>query len=295
MPTPPLSRELMQQAVNAIAEFGTITEAARALGLPRNTVNARYLRAKAAGIESTFIAPIKPVQGRGKRVLVIPDMHAPFMHPDTVAFLIAAKAKYQPDRIVCLGDETDQHVLSQHEPDPSGYSAGHEHLAALDALQPIYELFPVVSVCTSNHGERIFKRAYRAGIPKAFVKEYAEFMNCPKGWHWEHKFEIDGVIYEHGEGVSGQLGAMKKAMANGFRSTVIGHLHADAGILWQSCGDKTIFAMNAGCLIDPKSYAFAYGKNSHRKPMLGIGIVDKGMPIWVPMELNAQKRWTGRI
>lgn len=295
MPTPSLPRELLQQAVNAVAEHGTVSGAAKELGIPRDTLRNRVTRASLAGIESNYKAPARAATGRGKRVLVIPDMHHPFAHPDTYSFLKAAKAKFDPDRIVCLGDETDQHVLGQWEPDPSGYSAGHEHLAAIDALQPIYELFPVVSVCTSNHGERIFKRSYRAGIPKLFIKDYREFMSAPLGWNWEHKFVIDDVIYEHGEGVSGQLGAMKKAMANGYRSTVIGHLHADAGVLWQSCGDKTIFALNAGCLIDSDAYAFAYGKHSARKPMLGVGVVDKGIPSFVPMQLDAGKRWTGNI
>lgn len=294
MPTPPLPPHLMQEALNLVAEHGGMMQAARATGIPYEAIRRRAERGRINGMRSEYVPEIKESRTKGVRVLVIPDMHAPFMHPDTAGFLAAIKARFQPDKVICLGDETDQHVLSQHEPDPSGYSAGHEHLKALDALQPIYELFPVVSVCTSNHGERLFKRAYRAGIPKAFVKDYAEFMNCPPGWNWQHKFEVDGVVYEHGEGVSGQLGAMKRAMSN-LKSTVIGHLHADAGVLFFSNGERTIFAMNAGCLIDAPSYAFAYGKNSARKPMIGCGIVDRGVPAFIPMELNRDRRWTGRV
>lgn len=281
--------------MDLVEKHGGVMQAATAEGIPRGQIRGRYDRALRLGLTPTYKAPPKIATGPGLRVLVIPDMHCPFQHPDAVEFLAAAKKKYNPDRIVCLGDETDQHALSQHDPDPAGYSVGHEHIAALDALAPIYELFPVVSVCTSNHGERIFKRAYKANIPKTFLKDYAEFMNSPPGWHWEHKFVIDDVVYEHGEGVSGQLGAMKRAISNGFRSTVIGHLHADAGVLWQSCGEKQIFAMNAGCLIDPTAYAFAYGKHSARKPMIGIGIVDKGHPTFVAMQLDKRGRWNGNL
>ncbi len=295
MPQPPLSREILQITVNDIAQYGSARLAAQATGISENTIKSRALRAKISGIEPDYKAPSKAGTGHGKRVLVIPDMHCPFHHPDTIEFLKAAKDKFSPDRVICLGDETDQHVLGRWEPDPSGFSAMHEHLKALDALKPIYELFPVVGVCHSNHGERIFKRAYRAGIPQEFIKDYCEFMDSPVGWSWAHKFEIDDVIYEHGEGVSGQLGAMKRAMSNGYRSTVIGHLHADAGILWQSSGDKTIFAMNAGCLIDVTAYAFAYGKHSARKPMIGVGVVDKGQPQFVGMQMDRNRRWTGNI
>ncbi len=295
MPTRPIPHEVLQESLNAVAQYGGEFAAAAALGIPRSTLQHRVVKAKVAGLEPNYIAPSKAGTGKGKRVLVIPDMHCPFHHPDTLEFLMAAKGKFSPDRVICLGDETDQHVLGRWEPDPSGFSAMHEHLKALDALKPIYELFPVVGVCDSNHGERIFKRAYRAGIPQEFIKDYREFMDSPAGWSWAHKFEIDDVIYEHGEGVSGQLGAMKRAMSNGYRSTVIGHLHADAGILWQSSGDKIIFAMNAGCLIDVTAYAFAYGKHSARKPMIGVGIVDKGIPSFVPMQVDVKNRWTGNI
>jgi hypothetical protein len=291
---PPIPRALLLEAVNAFAQYKTKSAAAQALKIPRPTLTNRLNRAELAGIEADYKEPPKAGTGRGKRVLVIPDMHAPFQHPDTIPFLRAAKDKFNPDRVVCLGDETDQHALSQHDPDPDGFSAGHEHLAALDALRPLYELFPVMAVCTSNHGERIFKRAYRANIPVQFLKDYIEFMDAPKGWQWSHKFEIDGVVYEHGEGVSGQLGALKKAMGN-MKSTVIGHLHADAGVLFLNNGEKQIFAMNCGCMINVDAYAFKYGKNSMRKPVIAIGIVDKGVPQLVPMQMDANKRWTGKI
>lgn len=295
MPSKTYTREECQTAMDLVEEHGGVKQASDNLGIPRGQVRHRYDRALRLGLTPSRKAPPKETSGPGKRVLVIPDMHCPFQHLDTVEFLTAAKRKFNPDRVVCLGDETDQHALSQHDPDPAGYSVGHEHIAAIDALQPIYELFPVMSVCTSNHGERIFKRAYRANIPKTFLKDYVEFMSSPPGWHWQHKFEIDGVIYEHGEGVSGQLGAMKRALSNGFKSTVIGHLHADAGVLWQSSGDRQIFAMNAGCLIDPTAYAFAYGKHSARKPMIGIGVVDRGQPTFIAMPLDAKGRWTGNL
>lgn len=299
MPTPPVSTQELQECVNAYAIHKTAELAAKALGMKSGKVEGRLKIAKSRHIFPNIEVATGDICGAGADILVIPDMHHPFGHPDTLSFLTAAKKKFDPRRVVCLGDETDQHVLGRYEADPDGYSAGHEHNAALEALHPIYELFPLVSVCTSNHGERIFKRTFRAGIPKAFMKDYKEFMDAPKGWNWEHKFEIKSggevVVFEHGEGVSGQMGAMKRALSNGFKNTVIGHLHADAGILWQSSGDKTIFAMNAGCLINAEKYAFAYGKNSARKPMIGLGIIHKAVPSFIPMKLDINKRWTGDL
>lgn len=238
------------------------------------------------------VQPVPDVTIKNDVVLVIGDLHAPFMHQDAVAFLRAAKEKFQPTRIVLLGDELDGHALSQYDPDPDGYSAGHELNMGLEQLQPLYKLFPMASVCVSNHGIRPFKKAYQAGIPKAFLKSYRDFMACPPGWAWYEHIEIGDWRFEHGEGVSGPLGAMKKAM-NNMRSTAIGHLHSDAGVLMFNNGERIIYALNAGCLIDVKAYAFAYGKHSARKPIIGVAVIEDGIPHFHPMKMDANQRWSG--
>lgn len=48
MPTAPLSDDLMRAALSAVAEHGSVTAAADALGLPRGTLQSRFLRAKEA-------------------------------------------------------------------------------------------------------------------------------------------------------------------------------------------------------------------------------------------------------
>lgn len=228
------------------------------------------------------------------KVLVIPDLQAPFFHRDSIAFLTAVKKKYQPNVVVNIGDEVDFHALSEYNHDPDGLSAGDELIKAIESLQPFYKLFPKVLVCTSNHTARPFRKAYKHGIPKAFLKEYREFLQAPKGWEWAEEYEIDGVIYEHGEGQSGAAGALKAALGN-MQSTVIGHLHAFAGIQWSANDKHLIFGFNTGCLIDRHAYAFAYGKLFKNKPVLGCGIIDNGIPMFVPMLLNTKGRWVGSL
>lgn len=50
MPTPPLSIEKMQEAVDAVSRHGTVTEAAKTLGLTRNTLDSRLKRAAETGL-----------------------------------------------------------------------------------------------------------------------------------------------------------------------------------------------------------------------------------------------------
>ncbi len=227
-------------------------------------------------------------------VLVIPDTQFPFAHKDTFEFLRAVAKKYKPTEVVHIGDEIDLHAMSNFEHDPDGYSAGHELKIALKDMRKLYNMFPVVKVCTSNHTARPFRRAYKYGIPKAFLRAYSDFMEAPNGWTWADKWEIDGVIYEHGEGQSGMMGAINAAKGN-MQSTVIGHLHAFAGIQWAANPQHLYFGFNVGCLIDHRAYAFAYGKNFKNKPILGCGIVIKGIPMFVPMLLNKKGRWVGSL
>lgn len=233
------------------------------------------------------------MNNKGKhRVLVIPDMQIPFEHQDTIAFLKWAKKKYKPTLVVNVGDEVDMHALSNFEADPDGMSAGDELKASIKKLQEHYDLFPNVMVCTSNHTARPFRRAYKFGIPKAFLRSYADFLGAPSGWKWADHWEIDGVRYEHGEGQSGPLGARKAAERN-MVPTVIGHLHSEAGIQYSANEKHLIYGFNVGCLIDRHAYAFAYGKHMNKKPILGVGIVDKGVPMFVPMLLGSNGRWVG--
>jgi hypothetical protein len=229
-----------------------------------------------------------------KIVLAIPDLHCPFEHKDSLAFLKAVKNMYKPTDIVCLGDEIDAHALGDYDHDPDGMSAGQELEKAIESLQPFYKLFPNVKVCTSNHTSRPYRQAFKHGIPRAFLRDYAEFLLAPKGWSWADSWEVDGVVYEHGEGFSGAAAAIKSAQQN-MQSTVIGHIHAFAGIQFSANSKHLIFGFNAGCLIDRHAYAFAYGKKIKSKPILGCGIISDGVPTFIPMLLNGKSRWVGTI
>lgn len=228
------------------------------------------------------------------KVLVISDTQIPFQHKDYIPFLKAVAKKYKTDCVVHAGDEIDAHALGDFDHDPDGMSAGDELKAALKELKNLYRAFPVVKSCRSNHTDRPLRLAFRHGLPRAFLKDYKEFLQAPEGWSWADYWIIDGVRYEHGVGYSGQLGALKAAKTN-MRSTVIGHLHAFAGINYFANSDIIAFGFNVGSLIDVKSYAFNYGKYYAQKPIIGCGVVLNGIPSFVPMLLNKRGRWIGTL
>jgi hypothetical protein len=287
----PLPVEKLQEALNAVAQFGTITEAAAALGLPRGTLDSRIRSAKLAGLRAGVVQVPKKA---GSIVMHVPDLHCPFMREDAAEFIQAAQEKFKPTVTVLAGDELDQHAISAHDADPNGFSPGHELTAGLKQLEQIYALFKEALVCESNHGQRPFKRAYKSGLPSQYLKTYAEFMDAPQGWVWADEFEIDGVVYTHGEAATGANGALNLAIRMG-KSQAVGHWHGNAGASYFYNGTSLLFGLYSGCLIDADAYAFRYGKHSKQKPILGLSIIDSGVPTFIPMSLDKSRRWNGRL
>ena len=232
---------------------------------------------------------------KGKEVvLVIPDLQIPYEHPDALDFVLAVGGAVDFTRVVCVGDEVDQMALSRFDPDPDGDSAGTELTNTVARLRDWYDLFPHVEVCESNHTNRVYKKAFAAGIPGRYIRSIGEWLEAPDTWSWAQHIDIDGVRYEHGDAQGGMYAARNLAIRNR-QSTVIGHHHSHGGVFYVSNDDEMIFGMNVGCLIDRNSVAFKYGRHAAFKPTLGCGVVINGVPYFVPMLLNKNERWTGEV
>lgn len=229
-------------------------------------------------------------------ILVVPDLHCPFQHPQADRFLEMVKDRYKPTKIVILGDEIDSHALSRYPHNPDGHSAGHELKYAISELKAFYHLFPEALVCVSNHTVRYKKKAYDAGIPERVVRDYNEVLEAPKGWVWKGKHHIDGIDFIHGDVGQGGIALERQLALKSVNSVVFGHIHAHAGIKYVTNENQMKFGMNVGCLIDPNAYAFDYGKNMVEKPWIGCGIINKGIPVLLPMRFEKSKpRWIGEL
>ncbi len=230
-----------------------------------------------------------------KVILVISDLHAPFNHPDSVAFLKAVKAKYKPTRVILSGDEADFHAISFHDNDPDLDSPGKELERAIKALQPIYKLFPKAEVLESNHGSLVMRKALANGLSTKFFKTPNEILEAPKGWTWH--FDIVTTLpngtqcyFHHSKGANVKKNS--QAMGSAF---VQGHHHESFEISYWGNPNALLFGMTVGCLVDPHSLAMAYNKNNLKRPVIGLGLIVDSIPILVPMVLNKAGRWVGKL
>jgi len=234
-------------------------------------------------------------KSNNSRILVIPDLHAPYMHQDAVKFLTALKKKYKPTRVVQLGDETDKHAMSFHDSDPDLDSAGRELENAIDQLQPLYKLFPKMDILDSNHGSMVFRKAKHHGIPVAYIKDYRDVLRAPKGWVWHNDLFLqhkNGAPMYFCHGIAANV--MKVVQQRGV-SCIQGHYHSVFSVGFISNPYNLLFGLQSGCLVDKKSLAFAYSKLNLKRFILGASVIIEGVPQLIPMQLNSDGRWVGKL
>lgn len=232
---------------------------------------------------------------RFKSILVISDQHFPYNHPDIVAFLREINSAYKPDKIVNIGDEVDYHASSFHEHDPDLLSPGDELKTSIRRLQPIYKLFPEMDLVDSNHGSLVYRRGKAFGIPKHAFKSYQQILEAPVGWKWHdhlvlHATEGAPIYFCHGRSNDALRNSKNVSM-----NFVQGHFHSKFEIRYWANEVNLYWGMTVGCLIEKASLAFAYGKTSSDKPIIGAGIILEGWPKLLPMILDKTGRWLGKL
>lgn len=229
------------------------------------------------------------------RILVVPDQHFPYNHPDIFAFLKAVKEKFKPDKVVNLGDEIDAHSMSMHDHSPDLPSPSDEMDMAITRLKHLYKIFPEMDVLESNHGSLVYRRASKNGLPKRVIKSYREILEAPAGWHWHHDLILVGsdgqkIMFCHGLSNDALKNSKNKSMR-----FVQGHHHSRFEIRYWANTENLFWGVTSGCLIDYKALAFEYGRLILDKPILGVTFIKSGYPQLIPMILNSSGRWIKKL
>lgn len=206
-------------------------------------------------------------------VLTIPDLHIPFHHRNALDFCKRIYKDLKCTKVVFIGDLVDNHAISYHEHDPDGWSPEDEMKEADKHLQKWFKAFPNALYCLGNHCRMVDRKGKTVGLPSRCFKRFRDIWNLPKGWKDDFSHTINGVKYLHGTAYSGDLAHLRAAHDN--RSCVVmGHLHSVCGIDYSANEEDCIWGMSVGCLIDRKTYAFEYGRDFKKKPILAVGIVE---------------------
>lgn len=278
-------KEWQAQAV-ALHNTNTMSwrDIAETLDVPKSTVS-DFLRSYQNFVDDGKVDVVDKDGYDNSRILFISDMHIPYHHRNTIPFLKMLKERYNPTRIICVGDELDKHALSFHDSDPDLMSAGDELRAALPIIAEVYNLFPEMDLVDSNHGSMVFRKAKSHGIPRHYLKSYNDVLQVGDGWKWHHDLTLylpDGqqVYVHHGKSAE----AVKTSQIMGM-SHVCGHFHESFGVKYWANPNGLYFGMNIGCMIDDSNYAFAYNNTNLKRPIIGTGLIIDGIPILEAMPL----------
>lgn len=224
------------------------------------------------------------------RYLIISDLQVPFEHEKALEFCIYLKKHFKIpiENIYCVGDETDQYYGGMWKKDINAHhTALSEIQETKERFSPWFEEFPILKICTSNHGTRWQRKALESDIPEILMRRYEEVLGCPNTWVWSKHWKVQcdhPFMICHGDDFGGQYPHIQAMMHHGM-STVMGHHHSLCGIERMKTDTLDIWGAVIGSLINFKKYAFKYGHNSKKKPQIGtLVVLDSGkLPIWCPL------------
>lgn len=229
-------------------------------------------------------------------IVVIPDLHIPYHHKDAFDFVrYVINTSPAGATIVNLGDEVDNHAISFHDSDPNLDSAGSELVRSRDALVEYHSIVPKQLVCHSNHGSLHYRRAKAHGIPVEYLRSYREVLfphGGGEGWDWAYSHtlqtKLGPVMFKHQ-----CTGDPRTAAAHEGVNLVVGHNHSRFDLSYGASKQRLYWGATAGCLIDRESLAFAYGRETPNKPILGAMKIINGVPHHIPMLLDDDGDWIG--
>ncbi len=309
MAPPRLDLATLAATAKAVKEHGSVAAASRAMGLPVETVRARMRRAEVTELEPAppvalafedawrkwmhaigmakdrYRQPPRKKKGKRIKVLVVPDLHAPFHEPEMFAEMLDAAS--DADKVIGIGDISDSYSLStfiKHEP----MSARDEWASVTLCIQALAERFPDVELVVGNHDARLEKRLRErlnedqveslkfitggllcpvSAIARRFPNVSIASHRTPDGSTVDWFTTIGDAWLGHPEKYSRTPGAALRSveewildneMALGlerFRLVVIGHTHGWAQIPWRAgqllmeCGT---LSKTAGYMRSPK-------------------------------------------
>ncbi len=227
------------------------------------------------------------------RVLVIGDLHLPYVKAAYFDFCRDLKRRHRCNRVVFIGDVVDLHAISFHEKHPEADGAMVEIAKARKAVHKWHKAFPNATVVIGNHDRRCVRRAASVSVPEIALKTFNEIWDTPN-WEWATETVIDGVRYIHGDGAGGGLFAAYNVMRKTAMSHVLGHNHTCSGVKYLCNPERRLFGMDVGCGCDWKAIQFLYQERNPVKPVISAGVVLDGTPQLYVMPMGKGEKYSDK-
>lgn len=217
------------------------------------------------------------------KILVLPDMHAPWVDWKAINQAHSWAKRHKPDLVIQLGDITDQKIWSRWQKDVDDVSPSDEFIAAEKCLKRLYKMFPKLLILRGNHDVRILSKAVEAGIPAQMFNDINQVFNY-KGWTWiPHNEKLiikttrGPILFVHGDEQGGTVAQKSRILG---MSVIQGHTHKTS-ITYTTTLKGTVFGAELGCLMDVNSKAAKYAAANPVGCSIGFGVVKFGVPYFI--------------
>lgn len=228
---------------------------------------------------------------KGKKVLVLADVHAPYHNKDALTLALKTGKDYDCDTVFFLGDLTDYHKLSKWETDPRKRNTRYEIDTTRSILQAVRKIFPNAKIIIKegNHDERNL-RYLRVKAPELIELE----IFTPEQLFDTEKYGIDVVKekrvckigkylhlihgHEFGGNASTSVNPARTLYNLGKDTAICGHWHRTSNHLEPSpLTGKLVSCWSVGCLCDMRVEYRVLNKWNH-----GFAIIERdGDEFWV--------------
>jgi predicted phosphodiesterase len=238
-----------------------------------------------------------------KRIVVISDMQVPYHDPRAVAAVQQFVLDYQPDELMCVGDEADSPEPSRWNKGSAGEFAGTLQ-RGLDMTADIMIGFKEAlgdkpfNTMRSNHGDRVshYVNRYAPALASLRELEYAKLLRYAENditYHDRFYSFAKGWILAHGDegSLSRTAGGTAMALARKTGTSVVcGHTHR-TGIQHEHTGyngtiRNRLYGVEVGHLMDLRQASYLNGGTANWQQAFGLlHINDKGVvtPTIVPI------------
>jgi hypothetical protein len=270
------------EVLAAVAKHGSARRAAVALGIHPRTVEKHVaderLRVEmggaVAGPAAIEPAPLKP----HRRIVAIPDLHAPYHDEAAYELVIRTIGKLKPNTIVVIGDFADCFSISSFPKSPERRnSLKWEVEETAKCLRRLEGLSDDRHFCEGNHEERLERYLCQRAPELYGLVTMRDLLGTDKhGWSWvpyRSWVTIGKTTFGHEFAHFGKY-CMQQSLASFGHSVVFGHSHRGGTHYEGTIDGERRYAMNIGWLGDPAKADYMHRAQT-RAWQQGIGVVDQ--------------------
>jgi predicted phosphodiesterase len=220
-------------------------------------------------------------------ILVVGDLHFPFVHKEALEALYLFNKEQQPDVIIQLGDAYDMYAHSKYPRSQNIYSPKEEEALGHEGLTNFWKRLQLDNpkakcvMLMGNHDIRPVKRAIESvssleHIVEKHLKSITTFDNVETVYDSREEYEICGILFHHGF-----LSSLGQHRDFTLSNIVVGHTHK-GGVSYRRIKGQTLWELNAGFLGDPEAKVMSYtALKKNANYTLGWGWIDRFGPRFI--------------